>query len=81
MPLGFVSPLRVVRALIALVVAVSSGPAPAQEPLLWGSLKPGPHAVGHRNQYQHDHTRRYGPEYTADPTKPPVHKPRPILLC
>jgi hypothetical protein len=30
--------------------------------------------------YQLDHTRQYGPEFMTDPTKPPVHKPRPIYI-
>jgi hypothetical protein len=62
------------------VVALSSGPAPAQEPLLWGGLKPGPNAVGYRSLYRLDHTRQYDPELATDPTKPPVHKPRPIYI-
>jgi hypothetical protein len=65
----------------AVVVALATVPAAAQEPLLWGSLKPGPHAVGYRNLYQLDHTRQYDPEFTTDPTKPPAHKPRPIYIC
>ena len=50
---------RATDALVAVVVALSSGPAPAQEPLLWGGLKPGPNAVGYRTLYQLDHTRQY----------------------
>jgi Tetratricopeptide repeat len=72
---------RATGALVGVVVALSSGPASAQEPLLWGSLKPGPHAVGYRSLFQLDHTRRYDPELATDPTKPPAHRPRPILLC
>src|SRR5262245_21758157 len=72
---------RTTGALVVAGVALSFGPASAQEPLLWGSLKPGPHAVGYRNLYQLDHTRRYDPEFATDPTKPPVHKPRPIYIC
>jgi hypothetical protein len=68
-------------ALVALVVALSSGPAPGQEPLLWGSLKPGPHAVGYRSRFQLDHSRQYDPELVTDPAKRPAHKPRPILVC
>ena len=37
---------RATRALAVVPVALSSGPAPAQESLLWGNLKPGPNAVG-----------------------------------
>jgi hypothetical protein len=53
----------------------------AQEPLLWGSLKPGPYAVGYRTLYQFDPTRQYDPEFTTDPAQPPAHWPRPILIC
>ena len=72
---------RATWALATVVVALSAGPASAQDPLLRGSLKPGPHAVGYRNLYQLDHTRQYDPEFATDPTKPPVHKPRPIYIC
>jgi dienelactone hydrolase len=63
------------------VVALSSGPAPAQESLLWGDLKPGPQAVGYRTLYQLDHTRQYDPELVTDAMKPPAPRPRPILVC
>jgi hypothetical protein len=53
----------------------------AQEPLLWGGLKPGPYTVGYRHLYRLDHTRQYDPEFVTDPTKPPAHRPRPILIC
>src|SRR5262245_8358894 len=73
--------LRATGALAAVAVALSSGPAPAQEPLLWGGLKPGPNAVGYRSLYRLDHTRQYDPEFVTDPTKLPVHKPRPIYIA
>jgi hypothetical protein len=72
---------RATGAVVAAVIAVACGPAAAQDPLLWGSLKPGSHAVGYRNLYELDHTRQYDPEFATDPTKPPVHKPRPIYIC
>jgi hypothetical protein len=72
---------RATRALAAVVVALSAGPASGQEPLLWGSLKPGPHAVGYLSLYRLDHTRQYDREFATDPMKPPVPKPRPILIC
>lgn len=64
---------------VGVVALIALAPASlfAQEPLLWGSLKPGPHAVGYRTLYQLDHTRRYDPEYSTD-AKP---APRPILVC
>jgi dienelactone hydrolase len=68
-------------ALAAVLVAVASRPAAGQEPLLWGGLKPGPHAVGYRSIFHFDHTRQYDPDYVTDPTVPPAHKPRPILIC
>jgi hypothetical protein len=48
---------RATGALVTVVVALSCRQAAAQEPLLWGSLKPGPNAVGYRNLYRLDHTR------------------------
>jgi hypothetical protein len=73
--------VRAVGALIAIVIALASAPAMAQEPILWGSLKPGVYAVGFRTLYRLDHTRQYDPEYPTDPMKPPAHRPRPILIC
>jgi hypothetical protein len=63
------------------MAALSSGPAPAQDPLLWGGLKPGPNAVGYRSFFRLDHTRLYDPELVTDPATPPAHRPRPILVC
>src|SRR6476659_7353948 len=54
--------------------------ARAQTPLLWGGLKPGPHAVGFRLQYKPDHSREYDPEFITDTTRFPVHRPRPIMI-
>jgi tetratricopeptide (TPR) repeat protein len=71
---------REVGALAAVLVALASPPATGQDPLLWGSLKPGPNAVGYRALYRFDHTRQYDPEFVTDPTKPPLHKPRPIFI-
>jgi hypothetical protein len=62
------------------VVALGSTPAAAQEQLLWGSLKPGPHAVGFSALYQLDPTRQYDPEYATDPQRPTAPRPRPILI-
>ena len=53
----------------------------AQEKLLWGSLKPGPHAVGFRMVYGLDHSREYDPDFSMDRTQLPVASPRPILIC
>jgi hypothetical protein len=72
---------RAAGALFAVVIALSAGPASAQEPLLWGGLKPGPNAVGYRSLYRLDHTRQYDPEYVIDPTKLASHKPRPIYIA
>jgi pimeloyl-ACP methyl ester carboxylesterase len=63
---------------VAAVCVVSS--ANAQTPLLWGGLKPGPHAVGFRLQYKLDHSREYDPEFVTDTTRFPVHRPRPIMI-
>jgi len=74
-------PFRIASAFAVVVVAlVSTSVASAQEPLLWGGLKPGPNAVGYRSLYRLDHTRQYDPEFEIDPTKPRGHKPRPIYI-
>jgi predicted dienelactone hydrolase len=65
-------------AVAAAVCIVSS--ANAQTPLLWGGLKPGPHAVGFRLQYKLDHSREYDPEFVTDTARFPVHRPRPIMI-
>jgi pimeloyl-ACP methyl ester carboxylesterase len=65
-------------AVAAAVCVVSS--ANAQTPLLWGGLKPGPHAVGFRLQYKLDHSREYDPEFVTDTARFPVHRPRPIMI-
>jgi tetratricopeptide (TPR) repeat protein len=70
-----------VGALALILVALAFDPAAAQEPLLWGSLRPGPHAVGYRSLYRLDHTRQYDPEFATDAAKLPVHKPRPIFIA
>ena len=70
----------VVGALAAVLVALASPPASGQDPLLWGGLEPGPYAVAYRSLYRLDHTRQYDPEFVTDAAKPPVHKPRPILI-
>ncbi|MEO8623971.1 MAG: hypothetical protein ABI625_23030, partial [bacterium] len=71
--------LRVARTLAAATLCVVSS-AKAQTPLLWGSLKTGPHAVGFRLQYKLDHSREYDPEFVTDTTLFPAHRPRPILI-
>ena len=52
-------------AFAVLLTALTAPPAQAQEPLLWGGLKPGPHAVGYRSLYRLDHTRQYDPEFVT----------------
>jgi hypothetical protein len=75
--------LRAAALLVVAVILIAKAPtlATAQEPLLWGNLKPGPYAVGYRHLYRLDHTRQYDPEFVTDPTKLPAHKPRPIYIC
>ncbi len=72
---------RAVVMMAAALVALEASPAAGQESLLWGSLKPGAHAVGYRMLYQLDETRQYDPEFTTDPAEQPAHQPRPILIC
>src|SRR5678810_641749 len=71
--------LPVISSLAAAAVCVVSS-ANAQTPLLWGHLRPGPHAVGFRLLYKLDHSREYDPDFVIDPTRLPVHRPRPILI-
>jgi hypothetical protein len=66
------------RLAVAALVIVSS--ARAQAPLLWGGLEAGPHAVGFRLVSTVDHSREYDPEFSIDPTRLPVHRPRPIMI-
>jgi hypothetical protein len=73
--------LRTARTIAVVLVAAAATPATGQESLLWGGLKPGPHAVGYRTLFQLDHTRQYDPDYAPDPAAPPAVKPRPILIC
>jgi len=48
--------------------------------LLWGSLEPGPYAAGFQRQYKLDHSREYDPDFLADTSRLPVHRPRPIMI-
>jgi hypothetical protein len=70
-----------VGALAVLGVALASAPAAAQQPLLWGGLKPGPHSVGYRVHVLFDHTRQYDPDYVTEAGALLIHKARPILVC
>ncbi|MEO8335741.1 MAG: hypothetical protein ABI664_12265 [bacterium] len=65
---------------LAVATRFVASSAQAQSPLLWGSLKTGPHAVGFRLQYKLDHSREYDPEFITDTTRFPVHRPRPIMI-
>src|SRR5262245_45201490 len=78
---GVLRPRKFVRSLIVIVMALACRAAPAQDPLLWGGLKPGPHAVGFRSLYRLDHTRQYDPDFVSDPAQPQVPKPRPIYIA
>lgn len=72
------------RTLVVACIAAKvlhAGPAAAQSPLLWGSLKPGPDAVGFRVQYQLDQSREYDPPFRNDSTSFPVHHPRPVMIA
>lgn len=71
--------LTVARSLVVATLCVASS-AKAQTSLLWGGLKPGPHAVGFRLQFKLDHSREYDPELVTDTTRFPVHRPRPIMI-
>jgi dienelactone hydrolase len=70
--------MRMLLALLGLCCAV---PAYGQEKVLWGSLRPGPYAVGFHSQYELDSTRAYDPDYPKTPGAAPVKKPRPIFIA
>jgi dienelactone hydrolase len=64
----------------ALLLGSISPPALGQDKLLWGDLKPGPHAVGFQTLWQFDYARQYDPDYTPDRQNPAARRPRPILI-
>jgi dienelactone hydrolase len=51
-----------------------------QAPPLWGSLRPGPHAVGFRSTWQRDHSRRYDIVFDDKTHYASGKSPRPILV-
>jgi dienelactone hydrolase len=53
----------------------------APEKVLWGSLSPGPYAVGFQAEYQIDPTRAYDTEYSFDARAARAKKPRPIFIA
>ena len=69
--------MRYLLALMGLCCATAC----AQEKLLWGSLQPGPYAVGFQSRYDVDPTREYDPEYPLQPGAPRSKKPRPIFIA
>jgi dienelactone hydrolase len=69
--------MRLLLALLGLSSAIAFG----QEKILWGSLRPGPYAVGFHAQYELDGTRAYDPDYALDGAAPRVKKPRPIFIA
>src|SRR5215471_10826908 len=69
--------MKLLLALLGLSSAIAFG----QEKILWGSLRPGPYAVGFHSQYEVDSTRAYDPDYPLQPGAPRVKKPRPIFIA
>lgn len=55
--------------------------APAQIPLLWGDLKPGPYAVGFRSVEKYDYSRTFSPKYDYDGELREGVRARPIQIC
>ena len=72
--------LRLLSAL--LIVGYSDAPAGRNGPLpsLWGDLKPGPHAVGFRNTWERDFSRRYNTVFDDGTSHASGKAPRPILV-
>jgi dienelactone hydrolase len=67
-------------ALVGLLVIGLPGLAAAQSPPLWGTLTPGPHAVGFRSGWQLDYSRRYNITFDDKTAYAPGKAPRPILV-
>jgi pimeloyl-ACP methyl ester carboxylesterase len=69
---------------LALLTVAAAGAQTALPPRpngpIWGSLAPGPYAVGFRSLYQLDTARSYDPDYPVD-GKPGEKKPRPIFIA
>jgi predicted dienelactone hydrolase len=64
--------------LASLVVgSIDSG---QQAPSLWGTLRPGPHAVGFRSAWELDYGRVYNTTFTDKTTYASGKAPRPILI-
>ncbi len=71
---------RRAAAVAAVVATVAATPAGAREPLLWGGLQPGPHAVGFKSLWRLDDSRRYNMTFDDQTTYAPGKAPRPILV-
>ncbi len=67
-----------IRALIFHALLLLGALATAQDPLIWGSLKPGAYSVGCRSLIKFDETRQYDPDYMAGSNKT---NPRPIFIA
>jgi hypothetical protein len=69
------------RAVLAgLLVLASPAVAGAQPPPLWGTLPPGPHAVGFKTGWQFDYARRFNATFDDKTTYAAGKAPRPILV-
>ena len=77
---GRVRDSLMVLAFVCIVGAARGGDVPDRR--LWGSLEPGPHAVGFARSWQLDPARNYAPEYKAEVAvaPPAAAVPRPILV-
>jgi dienelactone hydrolase len=66
--------------IVLMVLTPHSNGAP--DPRLWGSLAPGPHAVGFLRSWQVDQARQYAPEFRTNGAGalPERKCPRPILV-
>lgn len=72
---------QIQKLIAAVSILVASALACAQDPMLWGSLKPGRYHAGFRTEVRFDLSRQYDVDYAGDPLNPPVRKPRPILIA
>jgi len=65
---------------VAFTASVFHSRAAAQTPPLWGSLRPGPHAVGYREEITPDPSRTFFPERDYEGKPYPGDRSRPVLI-
>lgn len=77
---GISKRLAIVLLYLTTATAGATGSTRQPDSLLWGSLRPGPFAVGYRSSFEFDYTRQYDSNYAVDSSSSLTNKPRPILI-